>query len=401
MLNARQQIIFAQKRNMRIVYLYNALAITGGLERIIIDKMNYLAEKSGFEVFIVTWEQGSHPIAFPLSPKVVHTDLNVRFFTLYKYGKIKRFFRHYQMKRNYRRLVREKMEEIKPDIILLTTFTPEDIDFLTKLPGKPGIIVESHIKKSAAGKKDRYREKSLFHSVLSIYDTFQLRKIRKCNALVTLTRNDAIEWNRVKPAIVIPNMLTCYPTEVQLNKNKRIISAGRLEEQKGYDMLISAWALVVQKHPDWIIDIYGDGSQKDKLIAEIQANGLEKSFRIHKPTPHIFEKYMESAFYVMSSRVEGFGLVLTEAMSCGIPCISFDCPHGPSDIIRNNEDGILVENGNIQLLAEKICYLIENEDIRTGMGPKARENVKRFLPENIMPAWEELFKKLIKEKKQV
>ena len=107
---------------------------------------------------------------------------------------------------------------------------------------------------------------------------------------------------------------------------------------------------------------------------------------------------MKSDFYVMSSRWEGFGLVLLEAMSCGLPCISFNCPHGPEEIIRNGEDGLIVENGNIEQFAEKINYMIEQKNVREEMGRKARENIKRYLPENIMSQWQQLLESLTNNK---
>ena len=104
---------------------------------------------------------------------------------------------------------------------------------------------------------------------------------------------------------------------------------------------------------------------------------------------------MGKSLFVLGSRYEGFGLVLTEAMSCGVPPVSFACPTGPRDIITDGLDGLLVKNGDIAGLAEKICYLIENEDIRREMGRNARESVKRFKKENIMSQWMDLFEELI------
>ncbi len=223
--------------------------------------------------------------------------------------------------------------------------------------------------------------------------------ISKCSALVTLTQNDALSWKNLKKTVVIPNVLSYYPLKIKYNPSSRkIITVGRLSEEKGYDLLIRSWRLVHQKHPEWSLEIYGSGKEKETLLRDLIEYKIEKSVAIHEPINYIYKKYMESSFFVMSSRYEGFGLVLAEAMSCGIPCVSFNCPHGPSEIIKNGEDGILVEAMNIEMLANKICFMIENEDIRKQMSIKARENVKRFLAENIMPKWVELFNTLLYEK---
>lgn len=112
-------------------------------------------------------------------------------------------------------------------------------------------------------------------------------------------------------------------------------------------------------------------------------------------TDNIYKEYQNSASYVMSSRYEGWGLVLVEAMSCGLPCVSFDCPYGPSDIIRDGEDGFLVENGNIQQLAEKMELLINNKELRERLGVRARLNAARFTSDNIMPQWTKLFETIV------
>jgi glycosyltransferase involved in cell wall biosynthesis len=123
--------------------------------------------------------------------------------------------------------------------------------------------------------------------------------------------------------------------------------------------------------------------------------GICEKISFYPPTQEIESKYLEASIYVMSSRFEGFGMVLIEAMACGVPCISFDCPHGPADIITDGVDGILVENGDVAGLANALIRLIENEELRKKMGTAAKGNVMRFLPETILPQWDTLFKELI------
>lgn len=383
---------------MNIIYVYRSFAVFGGVERIFIDKANYLADKSGHTVYLITTEQCDRPITYPLSDKVIHIDLNIHFYTQYQYKGLKRLQVLMQLERELHRRLAELVMHLKADIIICTSFEFTTMKIVTKLQGSVKKIVEAHGSISAVEEGNRKQGNYITRLTFKLKDQMLYRYIKRADAFVSLTSNDANDWKFVVKAYVIPNILTNYPKQIdKVNKRgKRVISAGRLVEQKGYDLLLKAWQIVNLSHPDWVLDIYGDGEEKIMLLEEAKRQCLGQSVCIHSPTNSIYKRYMESDFYVMSSRWEGFGLVLTEAMSCGLPCVSFDCPHGPSDIIRDGEDGILVENGNIGQLAEKINWMIEHEDIRLQMGERARENVKRYLPDHVMPQWEHLFQSLIK-----
>ena len=162
--------------------------------------------------------------------------------------------------------------------------------------------------------------------------------------------------------------------------------------------MIDAWREVHKRHSDWIINIFGSGEYEERVRKQITEYGLQDVVIMKNPTDHIMEEYLKSSIYVMSSVFEGFAMVLLEAMACGIPCVSFDCPYGPRNVIKNGEDGFLVEYLNSNALAEKICKLIEDKDLRKQMGQNGRRNVMRFSRETIMPQWISLFDSLTKNK---
>ena len=383
---------------MKIVYIYEAIARIGGIERVFVEKMNYLAEVYNYDVFLITSSQGRHPYSFTLSPKITHFDISVPFHSQYKYKRFTRLWKKIQLEQIFEKQLQLKIKEINPDIIISTSNFKPDVICQLKCNAKK--IIESHCARSYTGVNDGVNRNLLMQWLhgLQIKRVYKLIE-HKCDIVVTLTQNDFTEWRRAKKVQIIPNMTQVVTSNNGIKKkSNHVISIGRMSYQKGFDRLISAWEIVKQKHSNWSLDIYGDnGTLKLDLEKQIKELRLANEIAIHGPTNEITRKYQETEFYVMSSRYEGWGLVLVEAMTCGIPCVSFDCPHGPSDIIKNGENGILVKNGDIQGLADAICWMIEHEEERKRMGIAAKETSKKYAPEVIMKQWDELFKELVRK----
>lgn len=378
---------------MKIIYIYDTMAVIGGVERIFIDKMNYLADKLHHEVYLLTSSQGNHPISFPLSPNVRHIDLEIRHHIQYQYRLPKRLWIKYKLKRLCSRRLKEVIEKIDPDILIGTTiYLSEEI---CRLKCRAKKIIESHGARNFTHLTDDFKM-GFFKDRINEFNTRRrFRAIEKySDAVVTLTQADAKSWEKAPKVYVIPNFTNFISLQSTLCKTTRVIAVGRLTYQKGFDRLIDAWSIVNRQHPDWKLDIFGEGIRQQALKKQIQKNGLKESITIHPFTPNIVNEYVNSSIFALSSNYEGFVLVLLEAMGCGLPCVAFDCPNGPAEAIKDKEDGFLIKNGDVKEFAKAICYLIENEAERKKFGERARLNMRRYAPENIMPLWEKLFKEL-------
>lgn len=377
---------------MRIVYCCNTILASGGTERVLVNRANYLVEKFNYDVYIVTSDEKNDKEAFfKLNPKIKVISLEINHFE----GVSKNFFvRRYQLKKKSERYLIELtkiVNEIKPDVLVSMGDYSRGVVWKVNYSCKK--YVENHFsKKYIIEGREIEKEETLKKRLKNFYREYNAKKlIEKYDAFLVLTEEDKKNWGGNNKIKVINNPLTFYPIESSTLNQKCIISLGRLHEGKGYDMLIDIWKKVNRIYSDWTLEIYGEGNERKKLQTKIDEKGLTNVFKLMGKTNNVYEKLLNSSLYVMTSRYEGFGMVLIEAMSCGLPVISFDCSCGPKEIIKNNENGYICKLGDIDDMANKIIYLIKNSELRKKFGKESKELAKNYLEDKIMFQWKELY----------
>lgn len=377
---------------MKIVYVVGGLLAPNGMSSVLSAKINYLAENTDYELYMILTERAGQKWYYTINPKVRWVNFDINFDELDTMPLVKKMYFYLQKQRRYKKMFTDYLMKVRPDITVSTV--RREINFINDIPDGSKKIGEIHFNKS------NYRNIHVpfFPVFLNLYLSRKwmkglVKQIARLDRFVVLTHKDAANWKELSNVQVIPNFITHFPDQTSLCTNKQVIAVGRYDRVKGFDMLIAAWKSVNEKHPDWHLNIYGAG---DKEFYQKIANslGLKDVIHCNGSVSDIGMKYADSSLFVLSSRNEGFGLVLVEAMAAGLPVVSFDCPCGPSDIIHDGEDGILVENGNIEQMAESICWMINHPEARIQFGERARCNVMRFAQDNIMNMWQELFDSL-------
>jgi glycosyltransferase involved in cell wall biosynthesis len=362
----------------KILYITNGIKGAAGLERVLSVKASRLADDFDYEVHILTLNNNNDAPFYHFSPKIIMHDIVVG-------GNALDYFK------SYSNGIKEVVRRISPDVISVCDDGLKGF-FLPLILKKPcPMIYERHVSKVVAlGANPSFKKQMLVAAQFRLMNFLG----KKFDKFVLLTNDNRQEW-QLNNLVVISNPLSFYPDRSSKLNQPKVIAVGKHSYQKGYDLLLQSWKIIQEKHPDWELDIYGKYDPAQKLPELAKGLGVSESVYFFEPVKDIDTKFLESSIFVLPSRFEGFGMVLIEAMACGVPCVSFNCPCGPADIVRNNEDGFLVENGNIHEFAEKVMTLIERETLREEMGQKGKENVKRYLPEVIVPQWDELFKSLL------
>ncbi len=345
---------------MKIFFVVRGLHNHGGIERVTSVIANNLADR-GYQIGIVCLQKGKP--YFTLDKGVeLHYIPNNRLFRI----------------RNLKKLYAKQ----RPDVAI---FLGSHRSFMniTASKGIPSITWEH------------------FNANVNWHPLHKLSRklaVKYSQRIVTLTQRDVENYIRLFEAenvICIPNPITIEKIEPSPRINKRVIAIGRLAGQKGFDMLLDAWAKTQSRHQGWKLRIIGSGGHLKKLEKQIKHNRIEDSAEIVGATKDIANEYGHASIMVMSSRYEGLPLVLIEGMAYGLPIVSFDCDTGPSQIIENNKTGILVPPNNIDKLTEELDRLMADENLRNSFSANALQSVERFSTDNIIKQWEELLQEVV------
>lgn len=344
----------------KILFIISSLSGKGGMERVATLLANFLLEEK-YRVTIITRDSSvDQKLWFPINSDVEIVNFNTRLVPFLK-------------------LVQDYIKENRPGFVISHNMGKMSIalSLLSYKKYNCKLISLEHVSYVSSPIYVQCLKRVLYHKV---------------DRVVVLSKDDEVNYGKFHKCVFKVNNPSPFEFNSIINYNnnsKKIISIGRLTYQKGFDLLLRAWSLIEKKYPDWTYDIYGDGEELNFL------GDLRKKLKIERLvfkgfSDNLAEKYRESSFFVLSSRFEGFGMVLVEAHSFGLPTISFDCPSGPGDIIINDFNGILVQNGNVEQLAKAIELLINDEDLRMQCSTNAIESAKLYSKNNIINRWKEV-----------
>lgn len=363
---------------MRILYITNGIDGSGGLERVLSLKASWLADTQGYEVHILVLNEAYQQPFFSFSPKIIFHSITVG-------GNPFAYWRSYS-----KGLVAQ-VKAIQPQLILVCDdglkafFTPL---FLKKYAP---LVYERHVSRAVF----TGTQKGLLPRILKgVQARFITRLATRFDRFVVLTDSNCKEWP-LSNLTVIPNPLPFCPEAVSSQREKVVLAVGKQSYQKGYDMLVHAWAQIAADFPDWRLEVYGKLDPNQGLESLAKTMQVDSTVYFYPPQKDISAQYQKASLYIMSSRYEGFGMVLIEAMAHGLPCVTFDCPYGPGDLVQHETTGLVIPSGDVAALAQGLARLMGDAPLRESWGRTAREGVTKYSMDTVGQQWIALFETVV------
>ena len=387
----------------KIVFCTPALYSTGGVERVVSYKASYFAEQLGYDVTIIVTEGRGRDCYFPLSDKVKVINFELGFEELWKVSFMKKVYLYLTKQRQYKRLLKAELMRIRPDITI--SMLRREINFLTDIPDGSKKIGELHVNRANYRNFEANDSNGLKRLFAKFWMKSLVGKLKRLDQLVVLTDKSKASWPELSNVTVIPDPITIEVKSDERGKcSKRVVTIGRYAYQKGYDLLLQAWKEIeklkkleeYKEVKEWTLDIFGQGDQTDYRMLMTELGIDVNRCHLNGPVEDVVKVYQDCSIFVLSSRFEGFGMVLVEAMACGLPVVSFDCPAGPDEIITDGVDGLLVPSGDVHALAEKLMALMSDESLRIRLGQQTLLTAQRYDMATLANQWKTLFEKVIK-----
>lgn len=365
---------------MKVILLGSNMTDTGGIQSLVATLANSFVNHKDITVDIINTGVKKGKEKFYLDEKIKCNYIGVEFPDLSKFNLFQKLRFNIGLYRSIKRYFRNYPLDDEKNIIIAFGHTFSCIlPFIVKKSENIKLIGSQHNPIS-------------YNKIYSIIRKIALKRLDKYILLSEFMEKDLLNNYKLTNTEVIENPNTIVNLYGKSSsKNRVVISVGRLTEQKGFDTLIDIWSNICTKYPNWKLKIVGDGPLKDELFNKIKINDLEESITISGFTEDISNEYVHSDILAMTSRYEGFGLVLVEAQSCGLPTIAFDCPFGPRNIINDGHDGYLIKQNDIQDFIKKLETLMEDDKLRSEYSENAIKNAKRFSIDEISNKWIKLF----------
>lgn len=373
---------------MKLIYCICETYNPGGMERVLLNKVRYLVERHGYDITVVTTDQNGRAPFYPFPEKVKMVDLGINYSEDNAKVVFTKILNYLRKRRVHRQRLTELLMRERADIVV--SLYPSESSFIPYIKDGSKKVLELHFNKFFRLQYNRT-------GLLGLIDRWRTRQderiVRRFDRFVVLTEEDKGYWGDMPNIQVIPNAALFMADRYADMSRKRVIAVGRLDYQKGFDRLIDAWQIVCSTglFQEWRLDIFGQGEWKDMLKAKVKEYGLQNSLHLNEPTKEIAKEYADSSMLVMSSNYEGFPMVMIEAMACGLPAVSFDFKCGPRDIIKDEENGLIVPDGDIQALADAMMRLMANESLRQTISVEARKVTETYSEEVVMGKWVSLF----------
>lgn len=370
---------------MKVLYFLTHVTNSGGMEHIVIDKINYLANH-GYYVSLAYFGTYDDDSFFPIDEKVKRIPIIQK-------KDIKSFRGKLVLAFGLVTKLKEIIRIVNPDVIVNANANTISwiLPFIQRNIPK---IVELHFSYDGLRlmNKELYSNNKVKAFANNMIRSFFYPLYSKC---ILLTEIDKKKWG-FKNGFVIPNFTSLRVYKRSNLGTKRAICVGRLDYVKNIDLLIESWKIVTDRYPDWHLDVWGNGPLKDELQEKINRLKLAENVKLCGVTNNLANIYPDYSLFVLPSRYEGFPLVLVEAMNFGLPCIGFDIS-GNVAVIQDRKNGIIVKERTKEKLADSICELLSSNKMLELYSKNAVASVQKFEKENVMQMWMKLFKTIVYE----